>query len=108
MTTTKTTTTINVSDPCAEERTALRAIAGVYQAHPPVYVVDGCGSPTLLGDFGHWTTPSGKPVAYPNAYRRAFGRPVYHCSTLRVIVGRAWLYSWRRAGGVFGLRSRAA
>ncbi len=26
----------------------------------------------------HWTTPGGKPVQYPSAYSRAFGKPVYH------------------------------
>lgn len=57
----------------------------------PVTVVDGSSAPTITGESYHYTTPSGSPVYYPSAYRRAYGRPVYHASTLSVEVGRGWL-----------------
>lgn len=56
----------------------------------PVVRVAGNSAPRVCGRSYHWTTPGGKPVRYPSAYSRAFGRPVYHASTRRVIVGRDW------------------
>jgi hypothetical protein len=60
-------------------------------SHLPIAVVDGEASPVVVGESAQWTTPGGSPVRYPNAYRRAWGKPVYHCSTRRVVVGRQWL-----------------
>jgi hypothetical protein len=30
-------------------------------------------------------------VHYPNAYRKAFGKPIYIKSSCRIVVGRSWL-----------------
>jgi hypothetical protein len=56
----------------------------------PVRIVAGALAPEVRGESYHWTTPGGAPVRYPSAYSRAFGRPVYHASTLRVVVGEDW------------------
>ncbi len=48
----------------------------------PVSVIPGDASPAIVGESGHWTTPGGKPV--------------YHCSTIEVIVGEGWLQQAER------------
>lgn len=70
-------------------RRIARAAAGAHNTCP-VLVVDGSAAPALAGESYHWVTP-GAPVRYPNAYRRAWGKPVYVASTLRVEVGLEWL-----------------
>lgn len=57
----------------------------------PIEIVDGDAAPKLVGESYHWTTPGGAPVHYPNAYRRAWGKPVYVGSTFCIQVGREWL-----------------
>lgn len=96
----------NVSDPCIDERRALRVLACA-DTHVPVKAVDGDVYPILLGEAHHYTTPAGDPVRYPMAYQRAFGRPVYHQSTIRVEVGRDWLVAWRRQGGCYSPQGAA-
>ena len=78
------------------QRTAARLAAGATcrsgaNNTTPVIVIEGHLPPKLLGERARYTTPNGKPVRYPNAYRRAWGKPVYHCSTRRVVVGTGWL-----------------
>lgn len=63
--------------------------------YAPIRVVDGAKAPQQLGESGYWTTPSGAICRHPSAYRRAFGRPVYNASTVRVEVGREWLAEHR-------------
>lgn len=94
-----------VSDPCAEERTAIRKLAGGWRE--PVIVVEGLGAPNRLGTGYYYENKSGDRVYHPNAYRRAWGKPIYVSSTARVEVGRAWLYLWRQAGGVFNPKRAA-
>lgn len=69
----------------------VRAAAGCTGKPWPVVIVDGDGKPSLKGESYHFTTPGGRPVYYPNAYRRAYGKPVYNASTLHIEVGREWL-----------------
>ena len=57
----------------------------------PIRVVPGRAAPHAEGSSGYFTTPGGKPVRYPNAYRRAWGKPVYNASTYRIEVGAKWL-----------------
>jgi hypothetical protein len=55
--------------------------------------VDGFARPKVIerATTYYYTTPGGRPVHYPSAYRRAWGRPVYHCATKGTIrVGRGW------------------
>lgn len=71
-------------------RKVCREVAGCGRRYyPPVVVVDGDIRPHMAGEHGYHTTPSGKTIVrHPNAYG---WRTVYHCSTLRVEVGRDWL-----------------
>jgi hypothetical protein len=71
-------------------RKMARLAAGAHTSCP-VKVVDGDVAPHCTGERSHYVTPSGKPVYHPNAYRRAFGKPVYVASTLAVEVGKEWL-----------------
>lgn len=55
----------------------------------PIFVTNGNKKPTLEGEVGHYTTPSGKTIVYyPNSYPE---RKVYHCSTQRIYVGLSWI-----------------
>ena len=77
----------------AQARTFCRRKAGVSRDNTtvPVVVVEGDAAPTLEGEGYHFTTPGGRPVYHPNAYRAAWGKVVYHASTLRVVVGAKWV-----------------
>lgn len=57
----------------------------------PIELVEGNAAPRIEGRGYYWTTPNGTLCLHPNAYRAAYGRPEYHCTTRRVVVGRDWL-----------------
>src|SRR5271165_6172658 len=71
---------------------AIRHAGGqyVYKA-APIEHVDGMTKPHFVGESYSFQTKTGKPVRHPNAYRRAWGKPVYIASTRRIIVGRDWI-----------------
>jgi len=73
--------------------TAARVARAACGAHAScrVEIVPGDASPAMEGDGFHYTTPGGRSVYHPNAYRRAWGKPVYHGSTIRVEVGEEWV-----------------
>lgn len=71
-------------------RRDLRKIAGAHRSMP-VDVIPGDSAPAVTGRPHHWITPGGRPVHFPSAYRRAFGKPVYVSSSLSVEVGVEWL-----------------
>ena len=71
-------------------RRMVREVAGAKSCRR-VVVVPGRVAPKQKGSPQHYLTPSGQPVYHPGAYRRAYGRPVYVSSTVRVEVGRDWL-----------------
>lgn len=78
-----------------DERRVLRRRAKALD-RVPVRVVRGHRAPRARGRLGHYTTPTGKPIHYPNAYaRRGWSSMVYHHSTARVEVGVDWLLRWR-------------
>lgn len=74
-----------------EYRAWVRAQASKRGTSIPVVVVDGDVAPRRTGAGFRFVTPGGNPVYHPNAYRRAWGKPVYVPSTIRVEVGAAWL-----------------
>ena len=79
----------------SERRTILRS-AGQTQANIKIQIIPGIAlAPRTVGESYYWTTPSGAICHHPNAYSRAFGRPVYHGSTRRVIVGSEWIKGGR-------------
>lgn len=53
-----------------------------------VEIIKGNDAPYGHGISSHYTTPTGKIVRYPNAYRWP---KVYHPSTRKILVGRGWL-----------------
>lgn len=69
---------------------AARKAAGA-GARVRVELVVGDESPRQIGTAAYWETPSGARCHYPNAYRKAYGRPVYIHSTIRVQVGAGWM-----------------
>lgn len=96
-----------VSDPCVDERRELRVLAHQAGGRQPVEVIDGEAPPRARGEGSYYETKTGIRVNHPNAYRRAWEKPVYVCSTARVEVGRTWLVCWRQAGGVFDPKNAA-
>lgn len=73
----------------AQYRSWLRQQASVGTYRCPVVAVPGKAAPRTAGEAGYHTTPSGKTIVrHPGAYGY---RTWYHCSTLRVEVGVAWL-----------------
>jgi len=58
----------------------------------PIKLVDGYKCPTVTGHSFHYVTPGKhRPVYYPNAYRRAWGKPMYVGSTKCIEVGADWI-----------------
>lgn len=56
----------------------------------PIVLVDGDSPPQLVGRGFHWTNKRGDEIYHPNAYRRAWGKPIYQASDRRVEVGADW------------------
>ena len=74
-------------------RNNIRKVAGVSSTDKtPIFVVYTRNpkryTPQLLGTGGYWTTKTGKPIYYPNAYKWF---KVYHHSTRRIEVSREWI-----------------
>ena len=88
-----------LSERKAAREAASRSVGFRIRGNPPVEIVMGTARPYLQGESWRYETPSGKPVYHPNAYRRAYGKPVYVRSTRRIVVGAAWLMS-RRARSI--------
>ncbi len=63
----------------------------------PVEVVAGADEPAEAGEGYYWTTPGGKRIRYPNAYKWP---KVYVPSSIRVEVGREWLMQIAHAASV--------
>jgi hypothetical protein len=54
----------------------------------PIMIERGVYAPTIKGTGFYWTTPGGKIINYPNAYK---WRKIYHASTRRLAVSEEWL-----------------
>jgi hypothetical protein len=84
-----TTTAQSLVDSDADVRSCVRSAAGQRGATMPIVVVPGSSRPSLEGEPGYHTTPSGKTrVHHPGAYK---WRTLYHHSTQRVEVGAEWV-----------------
>jgi len=57
----------------------------------PIEIIKGNTPPKLKGRGYYYTNKSGDEIRYPEAYRKAFGKPIYNHSTIRVEVGSNWL-----------------
>ena len=69
----------------------------------PISVTDSePGEPAMSGDGWHYENKSGDVIHYPNAYRKAWGKPIYCHSTVNIEVGFKWLI---KRGIVQALRS---
>ena len=87
-------------------RRAVLKSAGETQANIQIEVIPGVAvAPRTVGETYHYVTPGGRPVYHPNAYRRAWGKPVYVASTRRVIVGEQWLAAAATECDCIGCRS---
>lgn len=57
----------------------------------PIIIGDGNHPPKLKGNSFRYENKSGNVINYPNAYRKAFGKPIYINSTRHILVGSKWL-----------------
>lgn len=73
----------------AMRRAARKACGAWNNCH--VEVIDGASEPEIAGESWHYETRCGRRIYHPSAYsRRGWSNMVYHCSTLRVVVGAEW------------------
>ena len=70
----------------------IRQIANASRANVPItQAADPLAAPVETGESYYFTNKSGHRIRYPNAYRRAYGKPIYHSSTISVEVGRLYV-----------------
>ncbi len=70
--------------------TLIRAMCGGQGM--PLVLVDGDQPPTAGGEKAHYTTITGLPIRFPNAYaRKGRSSMVYHASSRAVTVGIDWM-----------------
>lgn len=73
-------------------KTSIRKSIGLNRSgSPPIQVVSGRQAPKLSGQSFYFTNKKGDIIRFPNAYRTAWGKPIYHKSSRRIEVGRNWL-----------------
>jgi hypothetical protein len=70
-----------------------RELRKVVNAHNncPVVIVGGDSPPKLCGHKFHYENKSGDIIRHVNAYKKAWGKPIYIHSSLHVEVGADWL-----------------
>ena len=69
----------------------MRKYLGLEGKSYPIEIEEGFSPPRREGESHHYINKSGGRVWYPNAYRRAYGKPIYVHSTVRILVGAGWL-----------------
>lgn len=57
----------------------------------PVVIISGSSEPKLCGSSHYYKNKSGDIIHHPNAYRAAYGKPIYVPSSIRVEVGSNWI-----------------
>jgi hypothetical protein len=57
----------------------------------PIVMEDGKSPPYWAGNYGYYINKSGDIIRHPDAYRRAWGKPIYMPSTRCIMVGRDWI-----------------
>jgi hypothetical protein len=73
-------------------------MVGAYGKPYPIVEVQGREPPKMAGEPGHFVNLSGERIHYPNAYRRAWGKPNYVASTVRIEVGALWVRALEHLG----------
>ena len=79
------------------ERKIVRLTAADCSSTQSITVEDGHAAPYWTGKSYYYTTPGGRPIAHPNAYRWS---KVYHGSTLTLRVGLDWVREKRTPKGM--------
>lgn len=77
-------------------RTKIRKLLGLANNHP-IVIVAGRSKPTRRGHDAYYTTPGGKHISHPNAYKWP---KVRHGSTLRAEVGAKWVLARAAKNGL--------
>jgi hypothetical protein len=57
----------------------------------PIKIIDGDSAPKLKGSSFHYENKRGDIIQHPNAYRKAWGKPIYIPSSKRIEVGANWI-----------------
>jgi len=70
---------------------AIRFTNGYSYSAAPIVIEDGKTRPHWEGDSSHYENKSGDLIRHPNAYRKAWGKPIYIASTRHIVVGKDWV-----------------
>jgi hypothetical protein len=70
---------------------ALHHASGYGYSAAAIVLEGGRSPPRWEGISFHFENKSGDLIRHPNAYRRAWGKPIYIASTRHIIVGKDWV-----------------
>lgn len=76
----------------AAKKRSVRKQLSTHNNCPVVFIKNSKKKPELKGSSYYFTNKSGDIIRYPSAYSRAFGKPIYHNSTLRIEVGENYKF----------------
>ena len=71
-------------------RKIIRKNAGVSGISVPIIFVEGDSKPECIGNKAYYTNKRGDVIRHPSAYKKAWGKPIYHTSTMAIKVGMEW------------------
>lgn len=67
-----------------------RKMCNVHNSCPVIVLEKSRSAPKKGGHSYYFTNKRGDIIRYPSAYAKAYGKPIYHHSTLHVTVGENW------------------
>lgn len=70
---------------------ALKYAKGYGYPAAPIVIIKGKSPPQWRGKSYCFKNKTGDIIKYPNAYSKAYGKPIYIPSTRRIIVGIEWV-----------------
>lgn len=82
---------MNISRKAKQEIRSFIVRNGSKYCSAPIVLQNGNSKPHWAGKSFHYKNKSGNLIKYPNAYRKAWGKPIYVPSTIRIVVGKEWL-----------------
>lgn len=84
---------INIEDKIIKaKKSSVRKQLFTYNNCKVIFIKDSKKKPEIKGNRSYYTNKSGDIINYPNAYRRKFGKPIYHASTYRIEVGDKYYF----------------
>ena len=82
---------MNISSTASKEIRSFALRKGTGCSTAPIIVKEGKFPPRWKGESFYYINKSGDLIRHPNAYRKAWGKPIYVPSSRHIIVGKDWL-----------------